>query len=396
MSDLDRSLRETLSSGASRILNAAEATKRIVEKQGTEKPTGLMFKNRALNDCVFIKRPKDSVVPQGAGLVSSSAEILENGQLKTVDFGGGQVRVEKGDIATDLYCPYDPEWLLDGGNSFDLTARGRVQALMDLVGFDVRGEGEAAKADAKLLELIQGLPSLDPFLLKDLLEAEGYEVDEEYFDISDEEFQEIKRFILEKFRPITERVVDPSRKDAAQISEQFIMKLWEAKDMKYLAPITTVFRLDETRAGEIYYSWKGVTYYEFIYKRSQKTMLVFAAWLQTEAQPEQFMRADMREEIDGLTKKVANTFARHLKNCSEILKLYNSSYENLFVHGGEPRPFIDFLKQSNTLFWDISASISALNYGVSVWQDRQKRAGGKRPSPDELKTLLELLDRVIV
>lgn len=105
------------------------------------------------------------------------------------------------------------------------------------------------------------------------------------------------------------------------------------------------------------------------------------------------MKADTRAEFEQMSRDIAGAFARHLKNASEILKIYNDSYENLFVRGGDPRPFIDFLKQSSTMFWDISASISAINHGVSVWQQRTKET---RLTADELNALLRILERVIV
>ncbi len=391
-------LRETLASGASRIFNAAEITRGVEAAATEDDPPDLLFNHKSLNYSVFIKRPKDTAPPPGAGAgIGSSAEILENGQVKTVSFEMVS-RVEKGDIATFLYVPFDVEDISGGGNSLDLSsARGRIEGIFELTGFDMKQEGRSIARDKRLVELIEELPSLDPFLLRDRLETDGIEAPEAYFEISDEEFQEIKKYILSKFRPITERVVDPNSPRAAETAEQFIMKLWEGNDLNYLAPITQVFRIDPEEASEIYYSWKGVTYYEFQYKRSQRTMLGFADWLHTKgAVPSHYVKSDQRHELETKAKEVAGAFARHLRNASEILRIYNQSYEDLFVRGGDAKPFIEFLRDSSTLFWDISASISALNYGVAVWrQHTAKSSDGKLPA-DDLAKLLDLLDRVII
>ena len=97
-----------------------------------------------------------------------------------------------------------------------------------------------------------------------------------------------------------------------------------------------------------------------------------------------------------MARDVATAFAKHLKNASGILKIYNDGYEDLFVRGGDPKPFIDFLKQSSTMFWDISASISAINHGVSVWKQRTKRSKGEKLPAEDLQKLLYILERVIV
>jgi hypothetical protein len=95
-------------------------------------------------------------------------------------------------------------------------------------------------------------------------------------------------------------------------------------------------------------------------------------------------------------RDVAGALARHLQNSSDILRLYNQGYEELFVRGGDARPFIDFLRDSSTLFWDLAASISALNHGMSVWDQRTRNAEGRRLTAEPLKPLLEILTRVIV
>lgn len=398
MPDVDRSLRETLSSGASRILNAAEISRRLeldAGKAGAPTPE-LLFRHRGLNRAVFIKRPKDGAPTPLMGLANqTTTEIIENGVVKTVSFES-QARVEKGDIATIFYLPFDADNIRDGGHTFDLSGRGKVQALLDIAGFDVRGGGDSVARDLRLLDTVSDLPSLDPFLLRDRIEAEGISAPDAYFNITEAEFQEIKKYILAKFSPITERVVDPSARNAQEITDQFILKLWEAKDLEYLAPITEVFRIEPDEASEIYYSWKGVTYYEFQYKRSQKDLLGFAEWLHTKAEPSHFVKAQVREEIAAASREVARAFAAHLRNSSEILKIYNDAYTELFVRGGEARPFIDFLRESSTLFWDIATSISAMHHGTSVWRQHIRRSKDGLFTADELKTLLDTLDRVIV
>lgn len=397
MAEVDRQLRETLSSGASRILNVAEITRGLEQtarEAGTPPPGQLLFKHRSLNRTVFIKRPKEFAPPPSSPLVST-AEIIDNGQLRTITLDS-HTRVEKGDIATVVYVPYDPEHVEEGGVSFELAGRNRFQALFDATGFDARSDSDSVRRDLRILELIEDLPSLDPFLLKDRVALEDMAVPEAYFSISDAEFEDIKQFILGKFRPVTERVVDPGSPNAVQHTEQFIMKLWEARDLDYLEPITKAFRLDPAQAGEIYYSWKGVTYYEYQYKRGQRALLGFADWLHSRAVPADFAKPAAREAMAEQARDVATAFARHLRNSSEILRTYNQSYEDLFVHGGDARPFIGFLRDSSTLFWDIAASISALNHGISVWQQRTRHAEDGRLNTEALQPLLEILGRVIV
>ena len=325
MTDVDRSLRETLSSGASRVFNVAEISRRLLEMEAPER----LFATRGLNNAVFIKRPKDAISPSAAGGVATTAEIYENGQLRTIEIGA-PARVEKGDIATILYLPYDISDIVGGGSTIELGRRGSSQALLEVTGLDVRSDEPGSAHDAALLGHLDDLPSLDPFLLKDKFEIEGLDAPEAYFEISEAEFQEIKKFIVSKFQPITDQVIDPTAKNAAQSAEHFIMKLWEGKDLAYLEPVTQVFRIDPDSARDVYYSWKGITYYELQYKRAQRTLLSFVSWLHTEAMPQHYLKPAIRAELEELIRAVASAVARHLKNSSDILRIYNQAYESLF------------------------------------------------------------------
>src|SRR3546814_20294327 len=137
MTDFDRSMRGTLGSGASRILNVAQTTRRLevaADAAGGGPPGRLLFGHRGLNRAVFIKRPRE-IAPPPSSPLSASVEILDGGALRTVALDSHR-RVEKGDIATVGYVPYDVDDIAGGGTSFELDGRNRNAALLDVPGLD--------------------------------------------------------------------------------------------------------------------------------------------------------------------------------------------------------------------------------------------------------------------
>src|SRR3546814_20162429 len=109
MTDFDRSMRGTLGSGASRILNVAQTTRQLevaADAAGGGPPGRLLFGHRGLNRAVFIKRPRE-IAPPPSSPLSASVEILAGGALRTVALDSHR-RVEKGDIAQLLYVPSHP------------------------------------------------------------------------------------------------------------------------------------------------------------------------------------------------------------------------------------------------------------------------------------------------
>ncbi len=381
---IDRSFRETFNSGATRILNAAGITKSMMEKAAGEggEPR-FLFGSRGLNRVVFIKKPRDRT--EAADFYDEAVRAKKNKKAET----------PQSQIVTMVYSPFDFDDIPGGGTSFELGSSDQDTMLREAVGFNPAGGAPTVERDLKILEILDELPSLDPFLLKDRMLGSGFEVDETYFDISEEEFNAIKAYILRKFEPVTEKVVGSNTEQARKHSEEFIMKLWEGRDLSYLAPITQVFNLDPDRAGEIYYAWKGLNYYEFNYKKDLATLLTFADWLQHKSMPAHYVAPEETVEFQSLSHHVAVKFARHLEQSSKILHSYNDAYEELFVREGDSRKFVSILQQSSDLFWKTSASISALNHAVAVWSQQTVKKGREKLNAEELRPLMTTLDRVI-
>lgn len=381
---IDRTFRETFNSGATRILNAAGITKTMIEKAAEDggEPQ-FLFGSRGLNRVVFIKKPKDR---------SDAADFYEEAMRAKKQKAA---ETPQSQIVTMVYSPFDFDDIPGGGTSFELGSSQQDMMLQEAVGFNPKGGADTVERDLKILGVLEELPSLDPFLLKDKMIGEGLEVDETYFDISEEEFLAIKNYILKKFEPITRKVIGSNTDQARKHSEEFIMKLWEGQDLSYLAPITQVFNLDPSHASDIYYAWKGLSYYEFNYKKDLTTLLTFADWLQNKSQPAHYVPPEEAVELQTLSRQVAVKFARHLEQSSKILRSYNDAYEELFVREGDSKQFVSILQRSSDLFWKTSASISALNHAVAVWSQQTVKKDREKLNADELRPLLTTLEKVI-
>src|SRR3546814_14640777 len=107
-------------------------------------------------------------------------------------------------------------------------------------------------------------------------------------------------------------------------------------------------------------------------------------------------KAARRDGLAIAAREVAAAVGRQRGNGSGILRSYGRSYDALFVDGGDARPFIAFLQESGTLFWDLAASISALNHGISVWRQRPRDAEGGRLAAADREPWLEIPARVLV
>ena len=93
-------------------------------------------------------------------------------------------------IATKVILPFDRTNLGLGGRSVFVGQRGWSDVLRNM-----SGDGKDFHRDAELMEALDELPSLDPFLLREHLARRGFEVGPSYFDISEADVDRMQRFV---------------------------------------------------------------------------------------------------------------------------------------------------------------------------------------------------------
>ena len=241
--------RPIIDSGSSRVFDCNAISLRLLTEGASG--DGLFFRHPRLNHVVIIKH---SVLPS------------ERRSRREPPVG------------TKLFFPFNETNPVEGGSTIFLHDRQLEAALNERCGVNRLVDKEAFEEDLRLLRLLARLPTLDPFLLRDVLEAEGIEANDRYLEISDEQWTEIQGLIQQRFVPIV-RAAFPEAKASRAKAKRLIEKLWEAKDEEALAPIIRTFRLPEDGALDILYSWKVITFYAYQYRRLKPTLLELAQWL---------------------------------------------------------------------------------------------------------------------
>jgi len=118
--------------------------------------------------------------------------------------------------------------------------------------------------DIALLQDLDELPSLDPFLLKEHLHRRGYAISSAYFAISDADLQRMQTFVGTQIQVLIERAF-PNRNSNNNQQRMASLILSTTIDER-LEPLRQVMRLDEESYREGIFSWKGFLYYKWALK----------------------------------------------------------------------------------------------------------------------------------
>ncbi len=333
-------LSRMLQAGSSRVINCAALHRNVLADGGA--PGQFLFKTRDLNNAIFMKE----TYPDDDMRESASKPV-----------------------GTKVFFSYSEKADLDGGRSIFLNDRNLRTALQFQAGMSDSPESEEAEADLKVLKILDDLPSVDPFLFRERMEAEGHDPHPGYFEMTAAEFGRVRDHVMKQFQPIVETafegVTDANR---ASYLKTLVNKLWDANDMDALKPLIQAMRIKESDAPDTLYAWKGVIYYEHIFARRQEIWKDFANWLNTESRPLDSMPPAAQATLNDRVGQWRKLYQKRWKAVHLMLADYRNSYEMLFRDHKSPEPFIEFLHKAGNRFFQIGDSMSRIDHSIDLWR----------------------------
>lgn len=346
--------------GSPRVFNVNIMTHRIVAKDPAAKK---FFRCAPLNNLVLIKDTVAESGPKGAS-----------------------------GIGTKLYFPFNENEIYEGGRTIFAHDRG-VEAAMK----DVFGEGalpkESLAEDLRIISILNRLPSLDPFLMKDVFLNEKIDINPAYFEVSKEVFQEIEVFILARFEPLA-KAAFPEAMKSDDVARRLIEKIWEARDLEALKPLILAFQLPAGHELEIFSAWKGVNFYAFQYERMKPKLGELMSWLLNLQIPVAAVSAAERAELKEALEQVKTQLRAEWQTADGIFKDYQSAYDKMFKDKVSSTGFVTFLKNSNKLYWDLGNCLGKSGHAAYCWDVMTKRFAERKLPYEVLKEVINLLAKI--
>ncbi len=361
-------LRLSLSAGSSRVFDCG-ARQRAVEEAGGGQST-YFFRYPELNSLIFMKETVTD---------PDLAEQLGQG------------------VGTKLYFAYNEKNSFEGGRSIYLSDPDLINALNFQTGFSKIADTEDGKIDLAILDTLDRLPSLDPFLLKDGLARDGIEPHPSYFDISDAEFSRVRDAVSSRFRVIIEFAFGStgSKKSSALLST-LMEKLWYGDDMEALKPITQALNLTDADAPKVFEGWKGIIYYDYLFEQQQESWKAYAGWLARDAHPSDYVSKEMIDSTQQRVAMLRSSVKKHWVTVNTILNEYRTAHDTLFKDKQSAAPFIEFLHEAPAKFYVLGDAISRLDHCIQVWGGMSRRTSWTpRLKSAELDSLLSISEQVL-
>ena len=354
--EADRGLRRLTalenSASTARVLNLLSVHRKFPDD--VELQENPFFRNRVLNRCIILKH-----------------------RLRPHEY---QSFPSPRPTVTKVLIPIDGTDLRSGAHSF-FVGQGTFDAIADQAFGDDLKPGSR---DRQILDLIDNLPSLDPFLLREHLRAHDIEPARGYFSISDADVQRMVEFVRDEILALVVLSTGNER-GAAQASARLVDKLLSNAPDSGFEPLKYTLGLSDQKYMDGVFSWRGFLYYKWVFTNLSGALEECLGEI-SQIQGRGAKTVETASYVSAAKIRIQEKLRQAFTNVETMLNVYNHAYRQLTVENN-PVSFRDFLLSAPAMFLQIGEQLGAIQHVVSFWRYRMPKGLPRIIGFDELSDL---------
>src|SRR5690348_2372109 len=282
-------------------------------------------------------------------------------------------------VCTKVIVPFDGNDLRAGGRSLLIGQHNYLEALRDAGQYYGRYDIDR---DMRVLKLVDEIPSLDPFLLREKLRSHGITPDPRYFAIS----QNDQKRMFDYTAGELDRLTDLAGGSENATSRMVAALLSNEVDEK-LEPLRLTLSLGQSEFKEGVFSWRGFIYYKWCLSEVWPHLLACLTHLKA-LQPVGPVDAEQKAYLKSARQRILLGAKENNSAVRQLLQIYDDAYTGLLT-GRDPQQFRKFLLNAPGLFVEIGEKMGVLSHIASFWRFRFPDPERATVDAEELVTILQ-------
>jgi hypothetical protein len=283
-------------------------------------------------------------------------------------------------VATKIILPTDARDLRAGGRYLFVGENGFEKTMGQV--FGIKGD----HPDLNTIRLMDALPGLDPFLLREQLRRNGVHPAPCYFNVSERDMAAMAAFVGEEITPLVDLSLGPdwdltAENPVARLTDKILSNSAGAD----LSALGKTLRLAPEEYDEGVFCWKGFLYYKWVLRSvigEIGPVMEGVRSLKPRGRPSSQQYVALSRARDVVRRRILTT----CEATAGMLRIYDDAFEGL-TKDGRPTAFRDFLRDAPHLFFKLGEQLGAVQHIISFWKFRTSR-GKPLPTPEELIDLL--------
>jgi hypothetical protein len=280
-------------------------------------------------------------------------------------------------IATKIVLPIDSADLKSGGRYFFVNEVAFERMMRAAFGLG------PDHPDVIQLRLIDELPSLDPFLLREQLRRNGRDPAACYFGISESDLNKMMQFVEREISPLVSLTLGEAANGAS--TQRLAAKILSNDPGDRMEALGVTLNLAPDQYQEGVFCWKGFLYYKWSLGELLPDALRVADAV-VRVKPQGSTTPNVRAHIMHSRASLRRRILAACRSVSKKLKVYDAAYAALTVEA-RPNAFRDFLLEAPATFRTLGEQLGVLQHISSYWAYRFG-PGSPVISPEELMDIL--------
>lgn len=286
-------------------------------------------------------------------------------------------------VGTKVIVPFECNNLKAGGKSFIVGQYGFEKMVREVA---LHADDIEEDRDFQVLKLLDQIPSLDPFLLREHLRSNGVNVHNSYFEISDCDQRKMFDYTLKEIHDLTDMAFAGS-KQKYDVKSKIAAALLATKVDEKLEPLRAALQLSPDDFREGIFSWRGFIYYKWslmdFWPQLVKTLREL-----NDLRSSRLMDTDQAVYFSQAKAAITDKAKQLGREVKMTLAIYDKAYEGL-VTGHDAKRFREFLLGAPQLFLQIGEKMGALSHIISFWDYRFPKGASLVADGAELVSIMQ-------
>jgi len=323
-----------------RILNLNRATRMLRQVHGNN--VGTFFRNKRLATSIIIKH---------------TLRDHERGMFEDAPI-----------VATKVLVPLDENSLATGAVSFFVGERAYPAIMRQSFGINTLGGVSGADKDALILAKLNETPSLELFLVREILGGDEFGIPKDYFQVSLIEDSAIKSYITRELTPLIRIAIENA--NSAKVNK-FVDSIFGAEIGAQAADFLQSLGLAQNRWGNVVFAWKAALFYETQFANTQRrfeAMLEDLKTLKTYGHNELYPRSFVENHLGNLKAFAERAFQQSLDSALS----FNSARRASIIESGKINELKKYLEELPEAVNGFGGFAALIDHVLSYWTYRTR------------------------
>ena len=284
-------------------------------------------------------------------------------------------------VTTKIIIPFDVTDLRAGGRSLFVDQRGYVETLRAAGNYN----SEKLERDLLVLRLLNAVPSLDPFLLREHLRNNDIDVSSSYFSISEGDQERMHNFVSQEMSQLVALAGSGSGNSGS--SNRLVSAMLSNQINEKLEPLRLTLGLTGNDFREGVFSWRGFLYYKWSMGKFWPDVMGVLREINA-ITPHGAVSPEQKVFLQSARRNIIEMVRDNGQHVNKSLSVYDAAFRDL-VANETPKTFRDFLLSAPYMFLELGEKLGGISHIVSFWRCRFPPGGPSHVDAEELSAIFQ-------